>query len=264
MAAPQAARDQTVTGRALRAAARREWGPLFTVVRHALVTRKWRAIPLTLGAVALTALFQILQNQSWGLGPVSDIGFVQARDPLWLALLRTPLSLFVPALDLPVWGALAQILLVFSIAEICIGWWRTLVIAYITTLAGTLYARVAISLGPHHVFGTPASDALIVDTGPSAAVVGLAVYLCWRLRAWWTGGVVIVGMILELVVKDNLAGKEHIAAILAALVICAFSAWRDRQRQGRGPGSRPGSSVLSGAPPISSSNRRRGPAQRLS
>lgn len=74
----------------------------------------------------------------------------------------------------------------------------------------------------------------------------------------------IVGMILELVVKDNLAGKEHIAAILAALVICAFSAWRDRQRQGRGPGSRPGSSVLSGAPPISSSNRRRGPAQRLS
>lgn len=228
---------------ALRAAARREWRPVFTAVRTALVTRKWRAAPLTLGAVALTAGFQIVQNQSWGLGPVRDIGFVRAMDPLWLALLRTPLSLFVPALDLPVWGALLQILLVFGIAEICIGWWRTLVISYVTTLAGTLYARAAIALGPGGVLGVKASDAQIVDTGPSAAVVGLAIFLCWRLRARWTMGAVIVGMVLELVLKDNLAGKEHLAAILAALALCAAAAWRDR-RQGaalrRVPGSRPG------------------------
>ncbi|MFD3699781.1 hypothetical protein ACFWUZ_27275 [Streptomyces sp. NPDC058646] len=32
---------------------------------------------------------------------------------------------FVPAPDLPVRGALAQILIVFGIAETCIGWWRT-------------------------------------------------------------------------------------------------------------------------------------------
>ncbi|MCX4727047.1 hypothetical protein ACIPW9_03665 [Streptomyces sp. NPDC090052] len=252
--------------RALRAAARREWGPLFTTVRTALVTRKWRAVPLTLGAVALTACFQIVQNQSWGLRPVHDIGFVRAMDPLWLALLRTPLSLFVPALDLPVWGALVQILLVFGIAEICIGWWRTLLISYVTTLAGTLYARAAIAFGPDNSFGVKASDALIVDTGPSAAVVGLAVFVCWRLGARWTAGAVIVGMVLELVVKDNLAGKEHLAAILATLVLCALAAWRDRRRQRGGPPSRPGSLVRagSGAPPMNSSSRRRGPAQRLS
>ncbi|WSU46805.1 hypothetical protein OG510_28225 [Streptomyces sp. NBC_01089] len=253
--------------RALRVAARREWGPLFTAVRTALVERKWRAVPLTLGAVALTACFQIVQNQSWGLRPVHDIGFVRAMDPLWLALLRTPLSLFVPALDLPVWGALIQILLVFGVAEICIGWWRTLLISYVTTLAGTLYARAAISLGSGSALGVKASDALIVDTGPSAAVVGLAVYVCWRLGARWTAGAVIVGMVLELVLKDNLAGKEHLAAILAALALCALTAWRDRRLQRGGPPSRPPGSAVragSGAPPMNSSSRRRGPAQRLS
>ncbi|MFE2377211.1 hypothetical protein [Streptomyces sp. NPDC059398] len=252
--------------RALRTAARREWGPLFTAVRTALVARKWRAVPLTLSAVALTACFQIVQNQSWGLGPVTDVGFVRATDPLWVALLRTPLSLFVPALDLPVWGALIQVLLVFGIAEICIGWRRTLLISYVTTLAGTLYARVAISLGPGSPFGVKASDALIVDTGPSAAVVGLAVYVCWRLGARWTAGAVIVGMVLELVLKDNLAGKEHLAAILAALALCALTAWRDRRSQRGGPPSPPGSALRpgSGAPPMNSPSRRRGPAQRLS
>ncbi|WP_327298071.1 MULTISPECIES: hypothetical protein [unclassified Streptomyces] len=251
---------------ALCAAARREWGPLFTTVRTALVSRKWRAVPLTLGSVALTACFQIVQNQSWGLRPVHDIGFVRAMDPLWLALLRTPLSLFVPALDLPVWGALVQILLVFGMAEICIGWWRTLLISYVTTLAGTLYARLAISFGPHNAFGVKASDALIVDTGPSAAVVGLAVFVCWRLGARWTTGAVILGMVLELVLKDNLAGKEHLAAILAALALCALAGWRDRRLQRGGPPSRPGSLVRagSGAPPMNSPSRRRGPAQRLS
>ena len=106
--------------------ARREWGPLYAAVRDGVAERRWRAVPMTLAAVCLTALLQFTQNQPWGYQFVQNIGSVRAEDPLWLALLRTPLSLFVPALDLPVWGALAQILLVFGIAEICVGWWRTL------------------------------------------------------------------------------------------------------------------------------------------
>ncbi|MEV7420118.1 hypothetical protein [Streptomyces sp. NPDC089919] len=206
---------------------RREWGPLYGTVRDALVTRRWRAVPMTLIAVALTSCFQIVQNQSWGLRPVQDIGFVHATDPIGPALLRTPLSLFVPALDLPVWGALAQILLVFGIAEICIGWWRTLLIGYLATLAGTMYARVGIALGPDHPLGLPESDKLVNDTGPSAAVVGLAVYVCWRYRAYLTGGLVVLGMVGEVLLKDNLAGKEHLAAIAVVLLVIAVRvAWR--------------------------------------
>ncbi|MBO1333315.1 hypothetical protein [Streptomyces sp. VRA16 Mangrove soil] len=210
----------------MREAARREWGPLYTAVRDGLAARRLRAIPMTLAAVCLTAALQYVQNQSWGYGFVQDLGAVRAVDPMWLALLRTPLSLFVPALDLPVWGALAQILIVFGIAEICLGRWRTLCVAYVATLGGTLYARLAIAAG-----WLPASEAYVVDTGPSAAVVGLAVYVCWRYRARFTGALVVVTMIAECVVKPNLAGWEHLAAIAAVLIACgARSAVRGIRR----------------------------------
>ncbi|MEU8622128.1 hypothetical protein [Streptomyces sp. NPDC048623] len=237
----------------VRAFARREWGPLYGTVRTALVTRRWRAIPMTLAAVCLTSVLQIVQNQDWGYQAVQDIGSVRAEDPLVLSLLRTPLSLFVPALDLPVWGALGQVLLVFGIAEICLGRVRTLLLAYVATLAGTLYARVGIALGPDSPLGLPATDAQVVDTGPSAAVVALAVYVCWRSRARWTGTLVIVAMVVEVLVKNNLAGKEHIAAIAAVLLAVALQEWRARRRRRGQPGGvepRPG--TRSWKPPIRS------------
>ncbi|MFF5917124.1 hypothetical protein ACFY8C_02075 [Streptomyces flavochromogenes] len=234
--------------RALREFARREWGPLFLTVRTALLTKKWRAVPMTLAAVCLTSLFQLVQNQDWGYQPVQNIGSVRAEDPFWLALLRTPLSLFVPALDLPVWGALAQVLLVFGIAEICLGRWRTLAVAYLATLCGTLYARVGIALGPGNPLGLPATDAQVVDTGPSAAVVGLAVYVCWRYGARWTGTLVVVAMVVEVIIKPNLAGREHLAAIAGVLVLMGIQAWRERGQEGVEP--RPG--TRSWKPPIKS------------
>ncbi|MFJ2088425.1 hypothetical protein ACIOEW_04080 [Streptomyces sp. NPDC087901] len=229
-------------------AARREWGPLWTAVRAALVTERLRAVPMTLAAVCLTALLQVVQNRSWGYGPVQALGAVRAEDPLPAALLRTPLSLFVPALDLPVWGALAQVLLVFGIAEICLGRWRTLLIAYVATLAGTLYARIGVAVGPDGFLGLPGTDAQVVDTGPSAAVVALAVCVCCAYRARFTGALVVAAMVVEIVVKDNLAGKEHLAAIAVALVLCAVPALRGRRRQGLGEGA----GTRSGAPPIRS------------
>ncbi|WP_219688266.1 hypothetical protein [Streptomyces anatolicus] len=233
--------------------ARAEWGPLSRAVRDGLAAHRWRAAPMTVAAVGLTALFQYVQNQPWGYQFVQNIGSVRAEDPLWLALLRTPLSLFVPALDLPVWGALAQILLVFGIAEICLGWWRTLAVGYAATLAGTLYARVGVALGPGHLLGLPASDARVIDTGPSAAVVGLAVYVCWRYRAYFTAALVTVLMAVEVIVKNNLAGKEHLAALAAVLVLCAFSAVRHRGGPTRSGSSDSGPGLGSGEkPPIQS------------
>ncbi|MET7457572.1 hypothetical protein ABZT03_38120 [Streptomyces sp. NPDC005574] len=229
---------------ALARRARAEWGPLYVTVRGPLVERGWRAVPMTLGAVCLTAAVQVVQNQCWGFGLVQNAGSVRAEEPLWLALSRTPLSLFVPALDLPVWGALAQILFVFGIAEICLGWWRTLTVAYLATLAGTLFARVGIWLGPDGLLGLPGSDARVVDTGPSAAVVGLAVFLGLRHGAYLTAAGVVVAMIVEVLLKGNLAGKEHLAAIAAVLALSAVSGLRHRRRAG--------TTGSSGLPPIRS------------
>jgi hypothetical protein len=210
--------------------ARREWGPLYGEVRTALATRGWRAIPLTLVSMGLIVLFQAVQNQGWGHGFVQDIGFVRAADPVWLALLRTPASLFVPALSLPTWGALAQVLLVFGLAEIVLGGLRTVVVAYVCTLAGTCYARFGVAVGPGGPFGLAASDAQVVDTGPSAAVTGLAICVCVQGRAWFTLVLVVGAMTAEVVVRSNLAGREHLVAIVAALALCAFTALRRRRR----------------------------------
>ncbi|MEV0266020.1 hypothetical protein AB0I49_32430 [Streptomyces sp. NPDC050617] len=230
---------------ALRRAAHAEWGPLLGTVRGVLVRRKLRAVPMTVAAVLLTSVFQIIQNQPWGFEPIQRIGSVQAQLPWWLALLRTPLSLFVPALDLPMWGALAQLLIAFGIAEICLGRKRTLAIAYLATLAGTMYARLAVHIGPDSVFGLPPHAAKVIDTGPSAAVVGIAVYVTWRYRAWLTCAVVIAAMTTEALLKPNLAGKEHLAAITAMLVVCVLDELRRRRKprdpyRARGPVARGG------------------------
>ncbi|MFG2141294.1 hypothetical protein [Streptomyces sp. NPDC048650] len=218
----------------LRRAARAEWGPLLRTGWSVLAVKRLRAIPLTLAAVCLTLVLHLVQTQPWGYRPVQDIGSVQAYEHLWLALLRTPLSLFVPALDLPVWGALAQILVVFGLAEICVGRRLTLVVAYVATLAGTMYARLGLWIGPDFPVGLPDADKYVVDTGPSAAVVGLAVFVCWRYRAWFTCAVVAAAMVVEVVfIKTNLAGKEHVAAVAAVLVLCvAAELWRPGKPRG--------------------------------
>ncbi|GGW31519.1 hypothetical protein [Streptomyces xantholiticus] len=195
----------------------------------------------------LTALLHLVQKQPWGLGPIEAIGFVRAGDPWWLTLLRTPLSLFVPVLDLPVWGALAQILVVFGIAEITLGPLRTLAVAHLATPTGTTYARIGVAVGPDGLLGLPVSDAQIVDTGPSAAVVGLAVHVCHRYRAWLTTGLVVPAMVAEVLVKNNLAGKEHLVAIAAVLVVCAVP-----EAGGRRPGHGSRGGTRSGVPPIRS------------
>nr|BFD92413.1 hypothetical protein KitaXyl93_37730 [Kitasatospora sp. Xyl93] len=196
-----------------------EWGTLFATVRDAVVRKKFAAVPLATAATFLILLFSIVQHLPGGERFVNNIGVVRAALPLEVSLLRTPLSLYVPALDLPVWGALAQVFVVFAIAEIVLGRRMTLVVAYTCTLAGTLFARVGVAIGPHHLFGFPKWVAYVRDTGPSAAVVALAICIAFRCRAWFTGGLVVAVMIGEAVVLPNLAGLEHVVAVVTALLI---------------------------------------------
>ncbi|MCQ4046215.1 hypothetical protein ACFOSC_21135 [Streptantibioticus rubrisoli] len=221
------------SGARLRRAAYREWGALVADLRIAFVRTGWRAVPLTLVSVLLISVLQLVQHTAWGDDLVNRAGVVSASLLWWKALLRTPLSLFVPALDLPMWGALAQVLVVFGIAEATLGKARTLGIAYAATLAGTTYARWGVSRGPHAFLGLEPIDAFIRDTGPSAAVVALAVCIAWRYRAWWTAGTVIGSMALEVVLWPNLAGWEHLAAIAAAVGWCLVDDALRRRRKRR-------------------------------
>ncbi len=196
-----------------------EWGTLYLTVRGAVARKRFAAFPLATVATFLILLFSIVQHLPGGERFVNHIGVVRASLPLDLSLLRTPLSLYVPALDLPVWGALAQVFVVFAIAEVVLGRRMTLVVAYACTLAGTLFARVGVAIGPGHLFGFPKWVAYVRDTGPSAAVVALAICIAFRTRAWFTATLVVVLMVGEAVVLPNLAGLEHVVAVITALLI---------------------------------------------
>ncbi|MCF4136161.1 hypothetical protein L1856_03550 [Streptomyces sp. Tue 6430] len=171
-------------------------------------------------AVGGVIFFHALAQRPAGADVVRAVGGVQGDLPLWLTLLRTPVSLYVPALDLPVWAGITQLFLAFALAENSIGRARTLAVAYATTLAGTLTARAMIMAGPDRWgFGLPPEAGQVLDTGPSAAVVGLFTYISVVRRApvvfTLTGG----SMVWESVAKPNLAGREHLIAVAAAIVL---------------------------------------------
>ena len=203
---------------ALRSAMHAEWSGLYLAVRESVARERLAALRMTFAATAAVLGFQLLQHAAGGAVLVERVGVVRAALPLWESLARTPLSLFVPAPDLPAWGAAAQVFVVFGIAELTLGRRSTLVVAYAGTLAGTLYARQGVRQGPSALFGLPWEDAWIRDTGPSAAVVALAVAVAWRYRAWVTGGVTVAAMVLEEALYPNLAGAEHLAAIFVVSV----------------------------------------------
>lgn len=70
--------------------------------------------------------------------------------------------------------------------------------------------------------GLPPEIGQVLDTGPSAAVVGLFTYLSVIRRApivfALTGG----SMVWESIVKPNLAGREHLIAVGAAIVLAVL------------------------------------------
>ncbi|MHC5906496.1 hypothetical protein ACVNF4_21700 [Streptomyces sp. S6] len=214
------------------------WGELQGIVVDP-VRELWRrgpsALSLAIVACAGVIFFHAIAQNDTGEKIVREVGGVQGSIPLWQALLRTPISLYVPALDLPVWAGITQLFLAFALAEVALGRARTLVIAYASTLSGTLTVRIMLALGPDRWGGLPPEIGHVLDTGPSAAVVGLFTYMSVIRRApivfTLTGG----SMVVESIAKPNLAGREHLIAVAAALVMGLLHGrgerWRVRVRE---------------------------------
>jgi hypothetical protein len=203
-------------GRTLRG----EWHGIVVDPARQLWRRGLSGLSLAFVATCGVIFFHDLAQRPGGARLVRQLGGVTADLPLWLALLRTPVSLYVPALDLPVWAGITQLFLAFALAELTLGRARTLVIAYATTMAGTLTARVMIATGPGWWgLGLPRECGRVLDTGPSAAVVGLFTYISVVRRApvvfTLTGG----SMVWESIAVPNLAGREHLIAVGTAIVL---------------------------------------------
>nr|WP_093781837.1 hypothetical protein [Streptomyces sp. yr375] len=222
------ARAARFVGRTLRG----EWYGIVVDPLRQLRQRGPAALLLAFVACAGVIFFHAIAQHPSGATVVRLIGGVQGDLPLWLALLRTPVSLYVPALDLPVWAGITQLFLAFALAELSLGRRRTLLVAYASTLAGTLTVRLMMALGPGWWgIGLPPEVGQVLDTGPSAAVVGLFTYLSVVRHApivfTLTGG----SMVLESIAKPNLAGREHLIAVAAALVLGLLHERSRRRRQ---------------------------------
>jgi hypothetical protein len=206
---------------ALARVVRGEWyGIVVDPVRQLLRRGLWALVAAFVACFGVIFFHALAQHPS-GEVAVRLLGGVSGDLPLWLALLRTPVSLYVPALDLPVWAGLTQLFLAFALAELALGRGRTLVIAYTATLAGTLTVRLMIALGPGRCggLGLPPTAGHVLDTGPSAAVVGLFTYLAVVRRAPVVFTLTSGSMVWESVAVPNLAGREHLIAVAMAVVL---------------------------------------------
>lgn len=183
--------------------------------------RRIAAVPLTFASVLLLTFFHAASLHHAGARLVWLVGGIRADVPPALAAARLPLSLFVPAPDLPFLVALVEVAVVFALAERTLGAGHTAAVALLTTLAASLAVRVMSRLGPGHPLGLPADEALALDTGPSAAVVGLLICVAWKCRAPVLLTGTVVAMVLEVAIVPNVAGRGHLVGIAAALVYAA-------------------------------------------
>jgi hypothetical protein len=134
--------------------------------------------------------------------------------PLGVSLLRLPGSLLAPAALLPVWGSVAQVLLAFGIAEAAVGVRRTLTVAGLAHVIGTLAGRYFVWYAPAVLGGLAASWRYALDTGPSAATCGLAVYVAVVLGCPRLGCLLAAAVVAAFALHPDLAGREHIVALV--------------------------------------------------
>ena len=210
----------------------------FSVPVREVRTKHLMAIPGTLTCVATIGVLWILELiRPTGLAFVLDVAGVRQGEPIWKLLPQLPLSLFAPAPDLPAWGAMAQVLIAFGIAECWLGWKKMIAIAMITSAVTSMAARVMVYASNWLHIGTPQIDNFQVDTGPSVAVVSLLIYLALRLRTYWVVALTAVSMGGEAAILPNLAGREHLVAISLGIITYFlldrwWPAWK-RRRIGR-------------------------------
>jgi hypothetical protein len=193
----------------LRAEAAAVLGPPWRQLR----AEKLAAFPIAITCTALIGLFALIQHTTAGWWVVEHVAGVYQALPLPLILLRLPLSMLAPAPDLPAWGAMLQVLVVFGLSEVHLGRLRTLVTAVCVNGLTTVSARIMVIVGLHLAIGTPQVDQYELDTGPSTVVVALSIYVALKCRAYLVLAITAVAMGGEAIALPNLAGREHLVAL---------------------------------------------------
>ena len=193
---------------------------VLAVVRR--VFAAWREQGARAGSIAivgmvLTAAFAIVEHGEFA-ATVDRIAGVRQSDRLGLLLLRTPLSIFASAPNLPVWGAIAQVAVVLAIAQAVLGARRTIIVGVGSEFLVNLIVHAMVVKG-HASWVGMSAPAAVLDTGPSVVVVALLWAALIEVRAWRLASLVALGFLIEVVVEPNLAGHEHMIGLAGGFVL---------------------------------------------
>ena len=161
---------------------------------------------------------------------VDRISAVRLTQPIFMILERTPLSLFAPTFRLPVTGALLQVLIVVAIAEVHLGALRTGVIALGTQLGVNLVVLLLLHGGQLSLLGVARDHLSDRDTGPSVAVIAVALATGIVARTYILAVLLSFVMIGATFVLPDRAGREHIAALVMGALFGLVLTLGDRHR----------------------------------
>ena len=125
-----------------------------------------RGFSLGVTGALLILFFAALRFTTAGATALDRVSSLRPDLPWGLWLLRLPLSTFAPALRLPVWGAVAQVLVVGTVAGLLIGRRRALTVAAVSHVVASLLGRFVV-VHPHLLGGwLPTTSPSLRDTGP--------------------------------------------------------------------------------------------------
>lgn len=146
-------------------------------------------------------------------------GGVRADLPWWEELLRLPVSAFLPTSELPLLGAIAQLLIVIGLGELIAGRSSTIAVAAGGQIVSSLAARMMIASGG--AVGLAAFQAGVLDTGPSGMTTAVGAWLLARGRCYWCLGALAVVLGCGALVENDLDGREHLIALLFGVAAAA-------------------------------------------
>ncbi|MFJ8311576.1 MULTISPECIES: hypothetical protein [unclassified Streptomyces] len=212
----------------------REFRGIVVEPARALVRRGLSGVLLAILASAAVLVLHAVDQSPTGATLVRLTSHVRGDVSIPVVLLRTPLSLFVPARNLAAWPGIPVLFLCVALAQLVLGRARTVLVAYAVSLAGTLSARIMIAAGPGW-WGLPPEAAHVIDTGASAAVAGLFAHIATVKRAPVLFLIAVVPTIVRAFEKPNLAGREHIVAITVAVLLGLLATRRPRKTALRNP-----------------------------
>jgi hypothetical protein len=145
-------------------------------------------------------------------------GAVYASLPLTTELWRLPMSLFLPTAYLPIWGAVAQLVVVIGLGELLLGRWLTVGVAVVGHFAATLAARLIIDSHLGTLFGLSPALAHVLDTGPSAAATAVGACLLLLLGMYRCASLLCIALFIAALVTPGIDGLEHLIALACGLV----------------------------------------------